>query len=502
MQETVETDKGDQTRIMPAFLLLDENNKLSVASQHVVGDRLVCPPPRDDKHKIPWLLPRAVEVIRYYREDNNSRLYDDLLVYLKNNSEMPDEKYYDLLATWVFHTYLLEKFQYSPYLWFFAVFERGKSRTGKGLVYVAYRGVHVESLRDAYIVRLANDWKATIFFDVIDLWRKAEKACSEDVLMGRFEKGMTVARVNYPERGAYRDTVYYDIFGPTVVATNVPIGEGLNTRAIQINMPESIKAFNNEIKPELSLPLKERLVAFRARHLNEDLPDIPKPAFKRLGDITRPLLQVIKLVKPEREPILRRLIEELEAEKKKDLAESIEAYIIDAMLALEGENKITSTGCLVLNDIAELVNDGRPEKHQLSNKFISSKLRALGFKYFGQQPGTKRAIYRYDADLLNRLAIHYGLRETKKESETSGTHTLCTSSQTSQTSQSIEGQGPDLGGLGEGVRRIGQTSHEPPNKPPTGEPCGTSDWEHWEGWEANAKGMDGGFPADIFEGEI
>ncbi|MGQ9825552.1 MAG: hypothetical protein ACUVSK_11280, partial [Desulfotomaculales bacterium] len=221
-----------------------------------------------------------------------------------------------------------------------------------------------------------------------------------------------------------------------------------------------------------------------------------------LGDITRPLLQVVRLVKPEREPILRQLIEELEMEKKKDLAESVEAYIIDAMLALEGENKITSTGCLVLNDIAELVNDGRPEKHQLSNKFISSKLRALGFKYFGQQPGTKRALYRYDADLLNRLAIHYGLRETKKESEKGGTHTLEKTSQISQTSQSFEGQGVDLGGSWEDVGRVEQTSQEPPNKPPTGEPCGASDWEHWEGWEANTEGVDGEFPTDIFEGEI
>jgi hypothetical protein len=224
---------------------------------------------------------------------------------------MPDEKYYDLLAAWVFHTYLLEKFQYSPYLWFFAVWERGKSRTGKGLIYVASRGVHVESLRDAYIVRLANDWQATIFFDVIDLWKKAEKAGAEDVLMNRFEKGTVVPRVNYPDRGPYRDVVYYNIFGPTVVATNVPIGGGLNTRVIQIGMPE------------------------------EDLPDIPKPAFKRLGDITRPLLQVIRLVKPEREPILRELIAELEEEKRKTLAESLDAKIIEALFFLRKDNKVT-----------------------------------------------------------------------------------------------------------------------------------------------------------------
>ncbi|HAU30942.1 MAG TPA: hypothetical protein DCW46_01350 [Desulfotomaculum sp.] len=53
--------------------------------------------------------------------------------------------------------------------------------------------------------------------------------------------------------------------------------------------------------------------------------------------------------------------------------------------------------------------------------------------------------------LLNRLAIHYGLRKAKKKSEAKDTHTL---------------------------EKASQTSHEPPNKPSTGKPCETSGWEH------------------------
>jgi hypothetical protein len=59
---------------------------------------------------------------------------------------------------------------------------------------------------------------ATLFFDVLDIWNKAQKAGTEDILLLRYEKGATVPRVLYPDRGPFRDTVYYDIYGPTIVA--------------------------------------------------------------------------------------------------------------------------------------------------------------------------------------------------------------------------------------------------------------------------------------------
>jgi len=109
---------------------------------------------------------------------------------------------------------------YTPIICLFAVPERGKSRLGKALIHVAYRGIHVESLRDAYLVRIANNFGATVFFDVKEIWHKAERYNSEDILLHRFEKGAKVARVLYPEKGAFKDIVYFRIFGPTIIATN------------------------------------------------------------------------------------------------------------------------------------------------------------------------------------------------------------------------------------------------------------------------------------------
>jgi len=334
----------------PAFLVR-EGNRLSILPQIEKDGVIYVPPP---KEQIPWLLPRGEGVLRYYEpqaaKERDEALYYDLLAYHVDISELPGEAYYDLIAAWDMHTYLLETVQYSPIICLFAVPERGKSRTGKGMIHVAYRGIHVESLRDAYLVRVANDLHASLFFDVKNIWRKAEKNGSEDILLHRFEKGAKVPRVLFPERGAHRDIVYYSIFGPTIVGTNETVHRILETRAVPISMPETNKRFENDVTPELSLPLKERLVAFRARHLGESLADIPKPAAGRLGDILKPLQQIIRLVKPEREESFLGLVKELEAEKLIEKADSLEAQILTVLAEAKG---FVEQDFRKINDICE-----------------------------------------------------------------------------------------------------------------------------------------------------
>ncbi|RZB36395.1 MAG: hypothetical protein SRB2_02220 [Desulfobacteraceae bacterium Eth-SRB2] len=248
------------------FLILD-NNELFQDTKlpRPDGQDHLFPPPRE---ALKWNLPRLEKVPEYFKTDNDRRLYDDLVTYLKQISELPSDDYYHLLACWSFHSYIFEKAGYSPYLWFYAIPERGKSRTGHGLMNIAYRGLTVESLRDPYIIRVAQNLKSAMFFDVMDLWKKAERTGTEDILLQRFEQGAVVPRVLHPDLGPHKDTVYFDIYGPTVIATNEKVSEILATRAIQIIMPESNRQFEDDVKPEDALPLRERLVAWRARHMN------------------------------------------------------------------------------------------------------------------------------------------------------------------------------------------------------------------------------------------
>ena len=382
------------------FLILENDTPSVVESIELEGE-LYFPPPRN---KLPFrYLPRAIEVLEYFYNDSDSSLFNDMIQYHKDISELPSNNHYILLATWVLHTYLIEKFEYSPYLWLYAVPERGKSRTGKGCIYLAYRGLHVESLREAYLFRITNSLGSSLFIDVMDLWKKAEKSGSEDILLTRFEKGFDVPRVINPEKGPFEDTVYYKIFGPTIIGTNVNIHPILETRAILISMPECSKEFNTEVTPENALNLKERLTAFRARHMNTGLPSIKKIVSGRLGDITKPLLQMLHIVNPDYIHELNHLIYEIENQKKIQNSESIDAKILLALYRLSGE---VESGILHVSKITGKHNKLLDKQNRLTPQKVGWRLSALGFRKGRDRKG---AYIEYNSSLIEKLKNRFGL---------------------------------------------------------------------------------------------
>lgn len=360
------------------------------------------PPPSE---QLPFLLPRADVVLEHYERGEDTNLFDDLVAYHAGVSQLPSDDHALLLAAFTAHTYIMERWQYSPILCLFAVPERGKSRTGKGVAYAAYRGLHTETLQEANLFRWSSDLGATLLLDVKDLWRKAEKRQSEDILLQRFEQGAKVGRVLYPERGAFRDTRYFDVFGPTIIATNEGIDNILDTRALTLVMPDADHDFPNPVTPEAGLPFKERLVAFRARYLEIGLPHPPRLAQARLGDIVHPLATIIQIMAPQHCDRFRALIRGIEADRLSDRSATLEGRILEAMLGLTGEIEAGKLGTAA---ITASINEGWPEKWQKSTESVGRKLKALGF-IKGRLTGGARAI-EYDQEKVGRLAERYGVR--------------------------------------------------------------------------------------------
>lgn len=117
--------------------LVKEDGHLTMKAEHDIGEKLFIPPPHD---KVIWKVPKGSKVIQHWTHDTDSALFDDLVQYHSNVSELPSEDHYKFLAAWVMHTYLVDKFEYTPIPWFYGVAERGKTRTGKGMIYASYRG--------------------------------------------------------------------------------------------------------------------------------------------------------------------------------------------------------------------------------------------------------------------------------------------------------------------------------------------------------------------------
>jgi hypothetical protein len=271
--------------------------------------------------------------------------------------------------------------------------------------------MRTETLREAYIFRFAEAYGGSIFIDVTELTRKAKRQGSEDVLLSRFEKGIKVPRVEAPDKGPLEGMRYYRVFGPTIIATNEPFAGALGSRTIEIAMPPSSKNFPTDITEELGLPRRARLVAFRARHLGKELPDANKEAKGRLGDITLPLIQIVRLVAPDQDGHLLNIIEQAKVDRLEGRTDSIEGEIIQALVSARS---LVEDGTVSVSQITNIVNgEIRKSRFETTTKKVGMRLRSLGLKR-GARRGNQRTVI-WDEPCIKRQAEDFGIEWPPEE---------------------------------------------------------------------------------------
>lgn len=389
-------------------------DKLELVDQVKDENEVYSPPP---KGSIPYLIANADKVFDYLKEfkanpQHGVKLYEELITYHKNISDLPHEVYYDLLVLWDFHTYLLDKLHFSPIIYLYAVKERGKSRTGKGCIYVSRRGVWTETVREADIIRWGNDHRAALGFDVKDAPKKFERANCDDHILARFEKGTKSSRTLWPERGAFRDTKTFNLFGPTIISTNRPVDDILESRSISIDMKLSNRIFNNPVIPEDAFDFKCKLTAFRILYYEDKLVEVDKPSTGRLGDILGSLYKIVLTYFPDKKESFFKFLKKVEARKKDDATDTLEAKIFEIVINMENQ---VDKGFLPVETIARKFNEGKEDRFVLPEDTIGKILRGLGFEK--KRTADKRGIY-YDLDLIEKLKLNYGLDVPNDTSDT------------------------------------------------------------------------------------
>ncbi len=144
--------------------IVKEDTGLSVQRTHEQDGITYLPP---DKQHLPFELPSAEAVINNYGSTDD-QLFEDVLTYLRRFSYLSEEQWL-IVACKVFTSYVQDHpdIHYLPMLLFYAVPERGKSRTGKAVTLISYRGIHTVGLREANIFRYSENLQATLFFDIM-----------------------------------------------------------------------------------------------------------------------------------------------------------------------------------------------------------------------------------------------------------------------------------------------------------------------------------------------
>jgi len=357
---------------------------------------------------LPFPLVSGPEVLKAYDAgENPAGLFEDVLRYLRRFSYLPDRDFL-LLGLYPFLTHLQDhpELSYIPIILFWSVPERGKTRTAKPIIYISFRGSHRVDMREANLFRDSENIHATIFLDVQDVSKKAEANGSGDILLMRYERGAKVGRVLWPDRGPFLDTRYYDIFGPTIIATNEPTHKILGSRCIPFTMPNRPGQYEDP-SPEKGIPLRVRLTAWRASMMDVTLSDVEpvQEIMGRLWDISRPLLMAAAAVCPHRyEEIVEALIEKARerVEEKKD---SIDGKIVQALTDLSVDPPVTEWE-IQAADVLSRINADVPENWRWTSQKLGRRLRALSLQS-RKSHGTMRVIL--TREILSTLAAQYGV---------------------------------------------------------------------------------------------
>jgi len=158
----------------------------------------------------------------------------------------------------------------------------------------------------------------------------------------------------------------------------------LDTRCLPIVMPNRPGNYENP-RLELAQELRERLTAWRAKHLHAALPCLTPPdgISGRLWDISRPMLQVGQLVNLEGSSQLIKAILDIAGERNESKRETTEGRLVGIIRELTGEQGYQDLPEWTLKtaDILRKFNEDRPEDRHVSAQWIGRKLKSMSLRH-------------------------------------------------------------------------------------------------------------------------
>jgi hypothetical protein len=135
-----------------------------------------------------------------------------------------------------------------------------------------------------------------------------------------------------------------------------------------------------------------------------------------LGDLTKPLLQMVRLARPEAEGMLLRFIQEQDAERRLEKSETPDAQLIRAICEATPEAK---NGRLPIRTICNYLNRNKDAPSRRDERWVGRRLSALGFHKVRSGENGSRAIL-FDSAQIRHLASDYGVLSVTSETSVGG----------------------------------------------------------------------------------
>jgi len=312
-------------------------------------------------------------------------LLEDIIKYLKGHIEFVEEVHYLIFALWIVHTYLLERTDTTPHLFFNGHKDTGKSRSGDLIHALAYNCVK-ETLPTAPVIyRDAELHGHCMVVDEAEMWLKGMDNDVLRILLSKYKRGTQVSRCNM-DKGAKRKLEYFKVFGALVMCSTESLPEKLEDRCFKIIMHKNRRdnkivqqPFNLKIEQEL----RDKLTIFRAYWLNREWPKDHKEVEEgRKAELLNPIYNILWLMDKSRDDEFQRFVGMVGHEEAEEQRASVHAKM--ARILIEFYND--GGGHVLTKDIREKFNEDIEERWWRSPISIGKLVKTFGFEK--RQKGT------------------------------------------------------------------------------------------------------------------
>jgi len=353
--------------------------------------------------RCPWPLPGMPE-------DPGDDLWEDVKAFVARHVDLFDERLYDVVAAWIFVSWLPEAFNAVPYLWILGPKASGKTRLLEVLQHLCHRAMLAAHISDAALFRSIEAYHPTLLLDeASEVYSRETQSCIQNLLNSGYRRGQYVVRVGGIESGEPKLELF-DVYGPKAMAGLGGFKETLESRSILVSMEKNVRPVEFALDKGEAKRLRSRLLMWRFRRLSEvnEVSEVSQGVAPkglefcdgRFAELYTPLVIVANDGEANILAYARDAFESSMDEERT----SIEAQILTAILEVK---PYLETGKFSTTTVTERFNEGRSEREKWVSRSVGRMMKRLGFKPKRMTGGASGWVW--EEDRIKRLVKRYGL---------------------------------------------------------------------------------------------
>jgi hypothetical protein len=342
-------------------------------------------------------------------EDPGDELMEEVKVFVMRHVDLPDERLYDVVAAWIFVSWLPEAFNAVPYLWIMGPKSSGKTRLLEVLQCLCYRAMLAAHISDAALFRAIEAFHPTLLLDeASELYNGDNQSSIQNLLNSGYRRGQYVVRVGGIESGEPKLELF-DVYGPKAMAGLGGFKETLESRSILILMEKNIRGIEFTVDVDVAKKLRGRLLMWRFRRLSDinavsDITrrEVPRELSFCDGRFAELYTPLILVANDGVEAIVSSAKDAYESVMDEEKT-SVEAQILMAILKTRPYLEL---GKFPTSVVMEKFNEGLTEREKWGNRSIGRLLKRLGFRAKRLTGGSRGWVW--EEARIMRLTKRYG----------------------------------------------------------------------------------------------